>query len=692
MPRLKRSIIKTPGLLTYSLLLGLAPAAMADNHQPLTSTDVFNLEYVSSPDITSDGDTVYFVRQQMDKFKDSKTGNIWKVSSDGDDLLPVTTGEHYDWSPVLSPDETRLAFISNRSGSAQIYIKWLKTSELVKISSLTSSPSGLTWAPDGKSLVFSMFVPVAPKRPVSLAGKPKGASWADDAIFIEDTIYRFDGSGYRKPGNTQLFTLAADGGHARQLTDGPYNHGGTLSFTPDGNKLYFSASRFDDAEYQPLNSEIYRLDMTSKTVEAVTDRNGPDSQPRVSPNGKWLAYTGHDDKGTNYENQQLYLKSLKSGEVKSLTADLDRSVSTFLWDGDSDALYISYEDQGKTRLDKVSVKGKRTEVTDMIGGTSLGRPYTSGDFDISDNGKMAFTLSDTQRPAELAVTSVSGRKAGKYEVLTDFNADFTHGKDMAKVEEFWVKSSYDGLNVQGWIMYPPGFDKSEKYPLLLEIHGGPTAAYGPQFSMELQLFAARGYVVLYMNPRGSSSYGKEFAQTIMHNYPSQDYDDLMSGVDEVIKRGFIDEEKLYVTGGSGGGTLTTWIVGKTDRFAAAVVAKPVMNWYSFVLTADYYPFFTQYWFPGMPWDNTEHYMKRSPISLAGNITTPTMLLTGEDDYRTPIAESEQLYQALKLQKVDTAMVRIPGASHGITARPSNLMAKVEYILWWFEQYGGPAKP
>jgi acylaminoacyl-peptidase len=221
--------------------------------------------------------------------------------------------------------------------------------------------------------------------------------------------------------------------------------------------------------------------------------------------------------------------------------------------------------------------------------------------------------------------------------------------------------------------------------MILEIHGGPFAAYSDFFAAEIQLYAAAGYVVLYTNPRGSTSYGEEFGNLIHHAYPSQDFDDLMSGVDALIARGYVDEDQLFVTGGSGGGVLTAWIVGHTDRFAAAVSAKPVINWYSFVLTADIAPVYKT-WFPGFPWDNLEHYMERSPLQHVGNVTTPTMLMTGEVDYRTPISEAEQFYTALKLRGVDTALVRIPEASHGITAHPSYLIAKVAYILEWFDRY------
>lgn len=247
-------------------------------------------------------------------------------------------------------------------------------------------------------------------------------------------------------------------------------------------------------------------------------------------------------------------------------------------------------------------------------------------------------------------------------------------------------SSHDSMEIEGWVMKPPGFDPEKQYPVILEIHGGPHSAYGPNYSTEAQLFAAAGYVVFYTNPRGSTSYGEKFANEIDLAYPGYDYDDLISGVDALIDKGYVDSDQVFVTGGSGGGVLTAWIVGKTDRFRAAVVAKPVINWASFVLTADLNYFFATTWFDAAPWEDYESYWKRSPLSLVGNVSTPTMLLTGEEDYRTPMSETEQYYQALKHRGVDTLMVRIPGASHSIYARPSNLIAKVNNILAWFERY------
>jgi len=271
-------------------------------------------------------------------------------------------------------------------------------------------------------------------------------------------------------------------------------------------------------------------------------------------------------------------------------------------------------------------------------------------------------------------------------VLRMFNQNLLGHKRLGQVEEMRVKSSADGREVEAWIVTPPDYDPAKKYPLLLEIHGGPFAAYGPQFAPEIQLYAAHGYIVVYSNPRGSTSYGSEFANLIQNAYPGNDYDDLMSVVDSVISRGSVDTANLFVTGGSGGGVLTAWIVGHNDRFRAAVVAKPVINWYSFVLTSDFYTLFTRYWFPGMPWDKQDVYMQHSPITYVANVKTPTMLITGEDDHRTPSSEAEQFYQALKLRKVDTALLRIPGASHEINMRPSNMIAQVLNTIGWLDRH------
>ena len=434
--------------------------------------------------------------------------------------------------------------------------------------------------------------------------------------------------------------------------------------------------------YDPRNSEIYEVSIATGDIKVLTSRKGPDRGPVVSPDGSKIAYLGNDEKYQGYQLTRLYVMDRDGSNPKLISANLDRNVNNINWKADGKGIYFQYDDQGNTKIAYITLAGKVSDLTNNVGGLSIGRPYGGGTYSITGDGKYAFTHSTPDHPADLA----SGSERGGITRITNLNEDLFSYKQLGNVEEIWYESSFDNRKIQGWICKPPNFDPAKKYPLILEIHGGPFANYGSRFSAEVQLYASAGYVVLYTNPRGSSSYGEEFGNLIHHNYPSQDYDDLISGVDAVIAKGYVDENNLFVTGGSGGGVLSAWIVGKTNRFSAAVVAKPVINWYSFVLTADGPGFFYKYWFPGYPWENLEHYMARSPISLVGNVKTPTMLLTGESDYRTPISETEQYYTALKIQKVETAMVRIPGASHGIAARPSNLIAKVKYIVGWFDKY------
>ncbi len=378
----------------------------------------------------------------------------------------------------------------------------------------------------------------------------------------------------------------------------------------------------------------------------------------------------------------LYLMNADGSDKRVLTESLDRSIETVRWSGGSNQLMFQYDERGKKRLATLSLEGQMETLADDVGGTSPGRPYSSGgSFSVSGNGAYAYTSTTPYRPSDVAV----GRLGSAPQKLTRLNEDFLAHKTLAQIEELTWTTSVGDYEIQGWVMKPPNFDPNNQYPLILEIHGGPLAAYGPTFSIELQLYAAAGYVVLYCNPRGSTSYGYDFANEIHHNYPSKDYDDLMSGVDAVIANGYVDEDHLYVTGGSGGGVLTAWIVGKTGRFRAAVSAKPVINWNSEVLTTDIMVHI-KYWFPKAPWEAPEHYWEHSPLSLVGNVTTPTMLITDEQDHRTPITESEQYYQALKFRKIETALVRVPEASHGIAARPSHLIAKVDNILGWFEKY------
>ncbi|MEM7103480.1 MAG: S9 family peptidase [Bacteroidota bacterium] len=657
--------------------------AQEGNAQLFEPIDVFQLEYASDIRISPDGSKIIYVRNFKDIMTDKSLANLWMINFDGTENRPVTTGNHRDYSPRWSPDGEKLLYMSSRDGKPQVYLRWLDTGAEAKLTNLTQSPSGLSWSPDGKWIAMTMNVPAKPKTFGKMPKKPSGAKWADAPKVIDKLNYRRDGGGFVKHQYRQIFVLSAEGGTPRQITTGDFNHGGTPQWRKDGKALYFSANRHEDGEYDPRNSEVYMATIIDGQITQLTSRQGPDSSPIISPDGKMIAYTGFDDKYQGYQMTRLYVMNADGSESREVKTNLDRQVAGIQWAGDSKGIFFRFDDKGETYLAHTDLNGKYERLTDNLGGLAMGRPYAGSSFSVSGNGKYAFTHGNWDHLADVGVGQKGGTKANR---LTRLNDDLFSYKKLGNVEEIWYKSSYDQRDIQGWICYPPDFDPSKKYPLILEIHGGPFANYGDRFSAEVQLFAAAGNVVLYTNPRGSSSYGEEFGNLIHHNYPNQDYDDLMSGVDAIIEKGFIDEENLFVTGGSGGGVLTAWIVGKTDRFQAAVVAKPVINWYSFVLHADNVNFYYKYWFPGMPWDHTEHYMKRSPISLVGNVTTPTMLLTGEQDYRTPMSETEQFYAGLKLNKVETAMVRIQNASHGIASRPSNLIAKVTYILAWFDKY------
>jgi dipeptidyl aminopeptidase/acylaminoacyl peptidase len=644
--------------------------------------DVFQLEYATDPQISPDGLLIAYVRRSNDIMTDRTRGNIWTITTNDGDHRPLLSGKAGYSNPRWSPTGDRLAYVTGvEGGSPQLYVRWMDSGQTALLTNLTQAPQSIAWSPDGTQIAFAMFVQGKPASLAAAPAKPEGAEWAPGVKIFEDVLYRFDGAGYATPGYTQIFVLPADGGTPRQLTDGDFNNSGPLSWAPDGSAIYFSANRNENWQRDPVESDIWRVNINDKTLTRLTTRDGPDDSPLVSPDGARIAFLGFDDAMMGYQTPRIYVMDMDGSNRTVLTGNFDRQIAAVAWAG-NDKLIAQYDDRGRTYLARVTLNGEITPLVRDVGGTSLGRPYTSGAFSANAKGDIAYTSGRTSRPADIAM-KLAGGSATR---LTQLNDDLFADKTLGSVERLTWKSSADGRAIEGWLVTPPNFDKLKKYPLILEIHGGPFAAYGPHFAAELQLYASAGYAVLYANPRGSTSYGDAFANLIHHAYPGQDYDDLMSGVDAAIGLGFVDEENLFVTGGSGGGVLTAWIVGKTGRFKAAVVAKPVINWVSFSLTADFYPFFYRYWFANAPWEDPDAYWARSPLSLVGNVTTPTMVMTGEADYRTPSSEAEQFFQALQLREIDTAMVRVPEAPHLIAGRPSNLIAKTANIVAWFERY------
>ena len=649
---------------------------------PLQALDVFDLEWVSDPQISPDGTQVVYRRNGFDIMKDNSRGNLWIINTDGLSHRKLTSREVNESQASWSPNGDRIAFVSSTDEGSELYMYWINTGQIAKLSQLDKSPGNLTWSPDGKHLAFTMFI--AEKAPViaEMPTKPDGAKWAEPARITDRLKHEADGSGYMKPGFAHIFIIPAEGGTPRQITTGNYDHGSNLSFSPYGKDIYFSSNRFEDWEYRFRNSEVYKVNVDTKQISELTTQDGPDYAPKVSPDGKTIAFLGYLDKVQDYQNTVLHLIDSDGSNRRIISSSLDESISDITWDTSGKGLYFMYDIKGNTKIGYITTSGTITKLTDNVGGTTIGRPYTSGSYSVSQNGTLAYTQTRPEYPAELAI--IQNKKKPK--LITSLNEDVLAHRELGKVEELWYKSSFDGRDIQGWIVKPPFYDATKKYPLLVENHGGPILNYGDRFTAEIQLYAADGFVVFYPNPRGSTSYGEEFGNLLKNNYPGQDYNDVMDGVDYLVDNGIANNDKLFVAGGSAGGIMTAWIIGKNNRFKAAVVVKPVMNWISKTLVADNYFGYADTRYPGQPWENFETYWKFSPISLVGNVKTPTMVMVGMNDLRTPASEAKQLYHALKLRKIETVLVEIPDSYHNIAGKPSNLISKVAHTLAWFNKF------
>ncbi|MFN7798664.1 prolyl oligopeptidase family serine peptidase [Gemmatimonas sp.] len=679
------------GLLTVSL--AFAPRPAAAQPRTLTPADLFDLEYVAEPAISPDGEWIVYVRRWSDRATDRRYGNLWIVRSDGTGHRPLTTGRTIESAPVWSPDGSRLAFVSTRGGTPQLWVRWMDRGDELPLTHGAEAPSAPAWSPDGRQLAFLQLVRTPPLVIGTPLTPPPGATWAAPPKYTDRLVFRQDQIGELPTGFVHAFVIPADGGTPRQITRGDYHHGGNVygggavTWSADGAELVLAARRGDNPEWNARETDLFAFNVTNGQMRRLTERFGPDQSPAVSPDGRWIAYTSFDDRRQGYQNTQLHLMARDGSGMRVLSAKLDRSVSTPVWSSDGRAIYVQVDDEGNTKVARFSLEGDFEYVARNLGsGTSA---YSGGSFSVARDGRLVVTASTPSMPSELVLVTPRPARGGNTvppRTLTAINNDVLNGKTLGAVEEIWYTSAKDGRRVQGWIIKPPGFAPDRKYPLILEIHGGPFANYGDRFDEEKQLMAAAGYVVLYTNPRGSTSYGEEFGNLIHHAYPGDDFDDLNSGVDAVIAKGYVDPQHLFVTGGSGGGVLTAWMIGRTNRFRAALAFYPVINWESFVLTADMSSMAVNNWFPGFPWDHPENYAKRSLLSVVEQVRTPTLIMTGEEDFRTPMSESEQYYKALKMRGVETVLVRVPDEPHGIRRYPSHEAAKITTLVGWFAKH------
>ena len=640
----------------------------------LTLEDYLEFETVADPQLTPDGRQVVYTRGWIDKMNDKRESSLWIMNADGSRNRFLAKGSNAQWSP----NGDRLAFLAEgQPKGSQVHVRWMDaegaTSQVTRVE---HSPSDLEWSPDGTQLSFSMLVEEKTKWDVKLPKKPEGAKWTDEPKIVERLQYRRDGQGFTDEGYRHIFVVPASGGTPRQLTSGSHDHTGG-KWTPDGKSIVFSGQQSDDWQWR--ESDIYAVNVASGALKQLTTRKGPDTAPAISPDGKRIAYTGYDWTKDTWVDSKVYVMNADGSNARLVSGDWDRSPQSLQWAPDGSGVYFTAQSEGVQNVYFLPLNG--------AGGTV--KPITTGTHmltlsDVSAAGLAVGTLSSPQKPADVVMLDIKNKAAVRQ--LTSVNDDILAGKKLGQVTEMWYTAP-DGLKVQGWYITPPDFDPTRKYPMQLHIHGGPHSMYNVGFSFPRQEHVANGYVVLYTNPRGSTGYGSKFGNEIMRAYPSKDFDDLMAGVDSLLARGFVDPKNLFVTGCSGGGVLTAWIVGHTDRFAAASANCPVIDWLSFVGTTDGASWY--YNFEKLPWEDPTEHLRRSPLTYVGNVKTPTMLMTGVKDLRTPMPQTEQFYSALKLRKIPTAMVRMNDEWHGTTSKPSNFMRTQLYLRRWFEQWKRP---
>jgi dipeptidyl aminopeptidase/acylaminoacyl peptidase len=704
-------------LIRLALLAAVTFAAVpaAAQRRAMTEKDLFKFVWVADPQISPDGSRVAFVRVTVDEKKDQYDTAIWLALTDGSDPPSAFTSGQRDTSPRWSPDGRSLAFtrVTDKDGRPQppqIFLIAMGGGEPRAITDMPKGAANPVWSPDGKTLAFSSSTKPEdfPAKPST--AKPEEAPHQSDVRVVTEAVYRANGvagTGFvDRDRLSQIWTLAvpasgAPPAAAKRITSGEFaagNHG----WSPDGTKIFFVADRRRESYYYPNDSDLYEVSRDGGEPVRVVSIEGSIGAFTPSADGKRIAFVGtlHGEPERSYSQPDLWVVDLPGGTPRNLTATYDFDVNGSVggdqraprgqmpagpvWSADGRSIIIKVGEQGNANL--VRVDAARGQVTPLTKGSQEIIGYTAD----ATAARLAIVRSTATVIGDLEVVITRATATGSSSrKLTGFNDELSGQLTMTDPEEIWY-TSFDGRKVQGWILKPPGFTASTKYPLILEIHGGPHSAYGNTFTHEFQWMAAKGYVVLYTNPRGSSNYGQEFGNSIQFAYPGDDYKDLMAGVDEVVKRGYVDQARMGVTGGSGGGLLTNWVVTQTTRFKAAVSQRDISDWSNFWYTADF-SLFTPTWFRKAPFEDPADYAKRSPITYVDRIQTPLMFILGDEDFRTPpTAGGEDLFRALKYLKRPTVMVRFPGENHELSrsGKPWHRVERLQHIVSWFDKWLG----
>ena len=693
----------------FALLVCSVLVAFTADKRPITEKDLWAFTWIGDPQLSPDGSLVAFVRVVVDKKHAGYETSLWTVSTRGNAEPQRLTSGTRDSQPRWSPNGNRLAFVRavEKDGKVQppqIYTLSMSGGEPMQITEISKGAGNPHWSPDGKRLAF--FSDISPEDMAKEKKKDRDTTDADagretDVKYVTRAVYRQNGQGYLDPSRpSHIWVVAIPTAYEekpspRQLTSGNFDED-EFFWSKDGRQIVFATTRVAEPYYELPHTDLYRVSADGGEPVLINAVKIGVNQMSLSPDGKRIAFRSNiNEPVRSYDEPDLYVLELaRDAEPKNLSADFDFDVGGGIG-GDNAAPRAAggtapiWSSDGNSIVDVVTITGRANLMRFPMNG---GKPVevTKGDqsvqrFSAAGNGSTFALLVST--PTNIGDLYVVGANGGEQHRITDVNAKLFSQVDITAPEEVWY-TSFDGRKIQAWVQKPPGFSSSKKYPLILNIHGGPHAAYGWVFDHEFQWMAAKGYVVLYPNPRGSTSYGQEFGNIIQYKYPGDDYKDLMAGVDEVIKRGYVDSNRLGVTGGSGGGVLTNWTVTQTNRFKAAVSQRDISDWASWWYTADFWLYHPA-WFRKPPFQDPKEYADRSAITYVDSIHTPIAFILGDADWRTPTESGgEQLFRALKFMKRPTAMVRFPGESHELSrsGQPWHRVERLQAIVGWFDKY------